>query len=103
MSAVVYCVVTGIVAAYVALAVALYRRERRRPLERDRLIREAHDVGPDNLRLLEELDAHLDAYMAQLAGLYERPHIALDPVYAAGLERLRDATCDQHNDLKGGS
>jgi hypothetical protein len=51
--------------------------------------------GPDSLRLMQELDAHLDSYMAHLAGLYERPHIGLDPVHAAGLDRLRDAIRDQ--------
>lgn len=30
-----------------------------------------HDVGPDNLRLLEDLDAHLKAYGAAVADLYD--------------------------------
>ncbi|WP_030682115.1 hypothetical protein [Streptomyces cellulosae] len=31
-----------------------------------------HDVGPDALRLLADLDAHLDQQFAQLANLYQR-------------------------------
>lgn len=30
-----------------------------------------HDVGPDNLRLIEDLDAHLKAYGAAVADLYD--------------------------------
>lgn len=30
-----------------------------------------HDVGPDSLRLLEDLDAHLKAYDAAVADLYD--------------------------------
>jgi hypothetical protein len=73
VSAIVYTVVTGIVAAYIALAVALYRREQRRPLERDRIIAAAHDSyeGPDSLRLLEDLEAHMKAYGAAVADLYD--------------------------------
>ncbi len=41
--------------------------------DRDRTVREAqHDVGPDSLRLLEETDAHLDAYAVRLFDLYEQ-------------------------------
>lgn len=57
-----------------------------------------HDVGPDSLRLLQDLDAHLDAHAAQLAGLYER----LGPpasTWDAGCERLWDAIRDEQ---KGG-
>jgi hypothetical protein len=108
MSAVIYTVVTAIVALYVVLAVCLYRRERRRLLERDRLIREAHQradsyQGPDSLRLLQDLEAHMDAYGARVVGLYEQPHVAPDPVFAAGCDRLRGAVRDHRNDLKGGS
>ena len=38
-----------------------------------------HDVGPDTLRLLADLDAHLDQY------LLDHPDVA------AGFDRLRDA------------
>lgn len=97
MSAVVYSVVAVIVALYTAIAVCLYRREQRRPLERDRIIAAAHDSyqGPDSLRLLEDLEAHMDAYGTQVAGLYEKPAASPDPVLAAGCDRLRDAI---HND-----
>lgn len=60
----------------------------------------AHDVGPDSLRLLQDLDAHLDAHAARLAGLYERlgpPAPAMDPQWTAGLERLYDAARDHQN------
>lgn len=60
-----------------------------------------HDVGPDALRLLEDLDAHLDAHAAQLAGLYER----LGPPaseWDAGLERLWDAVRDEHTNTPEG-
>lgn len=32
---------------------------------------EPHDLGPDNLRLLEDLEAHLKAYGASVADLYD--------------------------------
>jgi hypothetical protein len=73
----------------VAAAVVLVRLCRtRRPYTPAR-----HDVGPDALLLLQDLDAHLDAHAAQLAGLYER----LGPPgseWDAGLERLWDAVRD---------
>lgn len=92
MSAVVYTVVGSVLGVYLILAVCLYRRELRRPLERDRIIAAARDgyEGPDSLRLLEDLDTHLDTYAAQVTGLYEQPTIAPDPVLAAGSDRLRD-------------
>lgn len=52
-----------------------------------------HDVGPDALRLLQDLDAHLDAHAARLAGLYERLGPP-DPAWDAGRERLYDAVRD---------
>lgn len=63
----------------------------------DRIIREArqrgrllrgvqHDVGPDALRLLEELDAHLDE------------HVLANPELAAGFDRLRDAIRDHRKE-----
>lgn len=60
----------------------------------------AHDVGPDPLRLLQDLDTHLDTHAAQLAGLYER----LGPPageWDAGLERLWDAVNDRTNTPEG--
>ena len=53
-----------------------------------------HDVGPDGLRLLQDLDAHLDAHAAQLAGLYERLGPP-GPEWNAGCERLWDAIRDE--------
>jgi hypothetical protein len=81
MSVVIYTVVTAIVALYVVLAVCLYRRERRRPLERDRLIREAHQRA--------EAARDLDA----IALAWELPPYA-GPEPAAALERLRQAVND---------
>ncbi|MFD9192948.1 hypothetical protein ACFWCA_32640 [Streptomyces phaeochromogenes] len=42
-----------------------------------------HDVGPDALRLLEDLDRDLDEM------------VAADPELAAGFERLREAVADE--------
>ncbi len=82
MSTVVYVVVSVIVAAYIALAVALYRRDRRRPSERDRLIREAHQ------RAAEARDWDSIAIAWNLP-----PYIGPEP--AAALERLRQDINDQ--------
>lgn len=38
---------------------------------RDAYAPAVHDVGPDNLRLIEDLDAHLKAYGAAVADLYD--------------------------------
>jgi len=60
-----------------------------------------HDVGPDALCLLQDLDAHLDAHAARLAGLYER----LGPPgseWDAGCERLWDAARDHHTNTPEG-
>lgn len=61
-------------------------RARHRESTRDRLIREAHeatvhDVGPDSLRLLQDLDAY----------------VAADAQLAAGFDRLRQAIRDEQN------
>jgi hypothetical protein len=56
-----------------------------------------HDVGPDALRLLQDLDAHLDTYATQLAGLY-KPSISPDPVLAAGCDRLHTAIRDHREE-----
>lgn len=69
-------------------------RAKRRPSERARIIAAArartgldaddgHDVGPDSLRLLEDLDAHLDRY------LIDHPDVA------DGFARLRQAVRDE--------
>jgi cytochrome c-type biogenesis protein CcmH/NrfG len=47
-----------------------------------------HDVGPDSLRLLEDLDAHLDE------------HVAADPELAAGFDRLRTAIHEHREEDK---
>ena len=44
------------------------------------------DIGPDALRLLEELDAHLDNY------------VLADPELAAGFDRLRTAITDHRKE-----
>ncbi|MFI8294472.1 hypothetical protein ACIGCZ_00845 [Streptomyces nigra] len=95
MTTVVIVVVCAVLALYTAIAVHLLRRECRRPLERDRIIADSYQ-GPDSLRLMQDLDAHLDAHFAKVAGLYERlgPPPALDPM-AAGCERLRRAVSDE--------
>ncbi len=85
-------------------------RALREPLERDRIVAAAraraeqrtaasgHDVGPDALRLLEDLDAHLDAYFARVAHLFLE--LGPPPVDPAGLDRLRAAVRDEQQ--KGG-
>lgn len=74
MSTPVTTVVCVLAAVYGLLGVLLVRRERHRPLERDRIVAEAraqHDVGPDPLRLLEDLEAHLKAYGEAVADYYD--------------------------------
>ena len=84
----------AIVAFLAVAALALFRLcSTRRPYPPAR-----HDAGPDVLLLLQDLDAHLDAHAAQLAGLYERSG-APDPAWDAGCERLRDAIRDEQNNL----
>lgn len=47
---------------------------------------DGHDVGPDALGLLEELDTHLDEY------------VDADPELADGFDRLRDAVREQQQE-----
>lgn len=79
------------------------RRALREPHKRDLIVAAAqgrmplltgvqHDVGPDALRLLEDLDAHLDQQFAALAGFYERLG---PPDLDAGCDRLRQAIRDE--------
>jgi len=82
------------------------RRALREPLERDRIVAAArrrtavkHDVGPDALRLLEDLDAHLDEHYARISHLFEG--LGPPPSHAAGLARLRAAVRDEQQ--KGGA
>lgn len=67
-------------------AFAAWRRDRRD---------QQHDVGPDALLLLEDLDAHLNQQFAQLSGLYERLG---PPDLEAGCDRLRAALRDDRED-----
>lgn len=87
MSVVVYTVVAVIVGLYTVIGVCLYRREHRRPLDRDRIIREAHQRAV----VAHEID---DLELA-----YNLP--ALDPAWDAGRERLWDAVRDNHNTTQG--
>lgn len=100
---IVFAVVSSSLAGtYFALA-----RARRRPSERARIIAAARrnqdvdldrDVGPDSLRLLQDLDAHLDEYAATLTGLYEP---AAAPAPHAGLAELRQAIRDEQQKETG--
>jgi len=93
-----------------AFAVAIWRASRTRRVrradgERARVIAVGdirgsfapvvHDVGPDNLRLLEDLDAHLDQHFARVAALYER--VGPPGPDLAGLDRLRQAVHGDQN------
>lgn len=60
---------------------------------------DAHDVGPDALRLLQDLDAHLDAYFAGMSHLFEE--LGPPPADEAGLERLRAAVRDEQRQEGG--
>ncbi|MFD4569347.1 hypothetical protein ACFWOX_33920 [Streptomyces sp. NPDC058467] len=85
------------------------RRALREPLERDLIVTAArrraallnevkHDVGPDALRLLQDLDAHLDEYFARMSHLFEE--LGPPTPDLTGLERLRQAVRDEQQ--KGG-
>ncbi|MCI3246495.1 hypothetical protein [Streptomyces spinosisporus] len=52
-----------------------------------------HDVGPDALRLLQDLDAHLNDYYARLPGLFEE----VGPPDPDGIARLMKAVRDEQN------
>lgn len=76
----------AIVVALLGLAFYLVCRAVDEHLDRKRLDAahdDEHDVGPDALRLLEDLDAHLDEYLAA------------DPELTAGFDRLREAIRDE--------
>jgi hypothetical protein len=85
-----------VVVVGVALAGSYFvvEKAKRQPSERAQIIAAArartgldaddeHDVGPDALRLLEALDAHLDGYLVQ------------HPDVADGFARLRQAVRDE--------
>lgn len=79
-------VIAGLIGFYALLAVCLWRRERRRPLERDQIIAAAVDRAA-----ARELD--------QLELLYSLP--AYDPAWDAGCERMWDAIRDEQQNQKG--
>lgn len=60
----------AVIVIFGAAAIAAWRRDRRD---------EQHDVGPDALQLLDDLDAHLDQFAID------------DPEVKAGLSRLLEA------------
>lgn len=81
-----------VVAVWVLLALAFVAtlwRASRRPTPPA----STHDVGPDALRLLEDLDAHLAQQYARLSDLYER--VGSPP--ANGFTRLMQAIRDEQN------
>lgn len=106
MSRPVIVVVCGLLAFYTLLGVLLVRRERRRPLERDRIICEARERAAaarevDDLELLYNLPAYNPAAAIDDGPneLFEQlgPPPASDPAWEAGLERLWDAARDEQN------
>lgn len=107
MSTVVYSVIASIIAVYTLLGICIHCVNRRRPLERDQVIAAARDSyqGPDSLRLMQDLDAHLDDYAEHLSGLYEPagPPPSPDPMWDPGRERLWDAIRDTNHHTKGDS
>lgn len=101
---------TYVVGGLAAGLTLLWVFTRRQPSEAERVVAARARVGlptvdsyqgPDSLRLMQDLDTHLDGYAAAIAGLYEQPHVAPDPVLAAGRERLWDAVRDTNNDHLG--
>lgn len=63
---------------------------------------DGHDVGPDALRLMQEMDRILDAHMARLEGLFEElGPPAYDPTWEPHEERLWDAIRDDRNQQGG--
>lgn len=88
----------AIVAFLAVAALVLFRLCRTRLSEADRVATQActaatgkdgHDVGPDALLLLQDLDAHF----AKLAGLFEE--LGPPPTTAEGLAQLRQAVRDE--------
>lgn len=50
--------------------------------------------GPDSLRLMQDLDTHLDEYFAELSHLFEE--LGPPPTSAEGLAQLKRAIRDEH-------
>ncbi len=77
----------------------LVRRAREAHAAVDRILDESCppsvvEPGPDPLRLLAGLDAHLNAYAATVADLYE-PAAAPTVLHHPGLDQLRQAVRDE--------
>jgi len=67
-----------------------------RPKKRNTTTAAQHDVGPDNLRLLQDLDAHLDEYVCEDPDLWDAFGRGGNwDVFNPGLDRLRDAIRDE--------
>jgi hypothetical protein len=96
MSTPVIAVVGGLLAFYGLLGVCLWRRERRRPLERDQIIREARARvwDADGQRWSTEPGINL-------ADLDACELILDDPAFAARCKRLWDAVRDEQQNQKG--
>ena len=79
--------------ACAGLAWLIYRAITTEDVVNAALADDRHDVGPDQLRLLQDLDAHLDQYFARVSHLFEElgPPITPDPM--AHLDN--DAGCDR--------
>jgi hypothetical protein len=81
-----FLIVAVLLATSLAGAYWLIRRKTvRAESERDRAVREntVHDVGPDSLRLLKDLDLHLNLYLVD------------HPDVAEGFARLRQVIRDE--------
>lgn len=62
-----------------------------------------HEVGADNLQLLEDTDTYLAEYVAEDSDLWDVfgpdvpvPDLTAHPDFTAGLDRLRQAIRDEH-------
>lgn len=77
-------IVAGVVAVGVPAVWWQVRAARREESQKDRIVREAtvHDMGPDSLRLLKDLDLHLNLYLVDHRDIAE------------GLARLDQAVRD---------
>jgi hypothetical protein len=83
--------VAGVVAVGVLAVWWQIRAAVREESRKDRIVREAtvHDVGPDSLRLLKDLDLHLNLYLVDHRDIAE------------GLARLDQAARDHTNTPEG--
>lgn len=92
-----YAIAAGLGLAACAIYLAVIAYEKR--VARKQVVavfEDEHDVGPDALRLMEDLDDHLDAHFARLSPLFEQvgpPPSAFG--WESGQQRLRDAVRDE--------